>query len=157
MATVYMMIGVQGSGKTTYSRMISKGMDIKIVSTDIVRDENPNMPERDVFPTVYKRCAELIKNGESLIFDATSIDRSYRTRFIENLRNNGVELNEYELVAIYFEPDLKTFTERVRKRNEDPNERFLPLEVVAKYCEMIEEPTIEEGFNQIIRIGKKHA
>ena len=34
---IYMMVGIQGSGKTTLSNELSKKMNIEIVSTDMVR------------------------------------------------------------------------------------------------------------------------
>ena len=59
MAKVHLMIGIQGSGKSTFSNQLSKKENIMIVSTDRVRQANPDWPEENIWPEVYRLCAEL--------------------------------------------------------------------------------------------------
>ena len=42
MNTIHLMVGIQGSGKTTFSKKLSEELGIKIISTDEVRKQNPN-------------------------------------------------------------------------------------------------------------------
>ena len=58
MKTVHMMIGIPGSGKSTYALELSKKLNYKIISTDVVRMENPGIKEEDVWPRVYWMIAE---------------------------------------------------------------------------------------------------
>ena len=41
----------------------------EIVSTDKVRMDNPDLPEKDVWPEVYKRCSEALKENRDVIYD----------------------------------------------------------------------------------------
>ena len=148
------MIGIQGSGKTTYSNILSSRYNIHIVSTDELRNELKNK-EIEVFPLAYSRCASYLNKGIDVIYDATSISKGARKHFMDELVNLGVELEKTEIIAYYFEPALELFKERVRIRNENKNERYLPLEVLDEYAKRIEEPTKEEGFSKIIRIKKE--
>ena len=45
MAKVHLMIGIQGSGKSTFSNQLSEKENIMIVSTDRVRQANPGWSE----------------------------------------------------------------------------------------------------------------
>lgn len=154
MSTVYMMIGIQGSGKTTFARVLSKGFNISIISSDELRINNPDLKEEFVFPTLYSMCKEKIVNGESLIYDATNITPKVRKRFVDSLFELGVTKDMYDIVAVYFEPDVELSKERVERRNKEPNERYMPLEVIEEYAKNIVEPTNEEGFSQIIKISR---
>lgn len=152
MSKIYMMIGIQGSGKTTYAKVLSKGLSIPIISSDGVRTERPDLEEKDIFPEVYRRCAEIIKNGGDFIYDATNITPKVRQRLRDNLATYG--LSDYEMYAYYFEPDVALSTERIKKRNLDPNERFLPLDKIQEFADHLVEPTLDEGFVQIIKISR---
>jgi len=154
MNTIHMMIGIQGSGKTTYAKVLSKGLDIPIISSDGVRNERPDLLEKDIFPEVYRRCAEILTNGGDFIYDATNITPKVRKRLLDNLKELGIDIENLNLYAYYFEPDLKLSLERIERRNKDPKERFLPLGVVSDYAKNIIEPTDEEGFVQIIKISR---
>ncbi len=154
MSTVYMMIGIQGSGKTTFAKVLSKGFNISIVSSDELRTNNPDLKEELVFPTLYKICKDKILNNESFIYDATNITPKVRKRFVDSLTELGVNRDLYDIVAVYFEPDVELSIERVNKRNKEPNERFMPLDVIKEYAKNIVEPTNDEGFSQIIKISK---
>ena len=155
MNTIYMMIGIQGSGKTTYSNVLSKGLSIPVISSDIMRQEMPKIdPINGIFEEIYKRCAFLIEAQSDLIYDATNITPKVRKRFIDGLISHGIDMSKINLVAYYFEPDVELSKSRVDKRNKIEGELFLPLDVIDEYAKNIIEPTLDEGFNQIIKISK---
>ena len=73
MVTVHMLVGIPGSGKSTYSNnVLAKEFNCRIVTTDGIRMEHPDWPESQVWPEVYRRIAEDITNGKDVIYDATS-------------------------------------------------------------------------------------
>ena len=145
-----MLIGIQGSGKSTYARVMSEELNIPIISSDKTRDENPTMKEEFVFPELYRRCAELIRCNKDFIYDATNITPKVRKRFFDNMIKLGAK--DYKVEAHYFVPDTKLSKERIIKRNENPNERYLPIEVVDDYAKNFIVPTLEEGFSKIVKI-----
>ena len=102
MSKVYMLIGIQGSGKTTYAKVKSQELNIPIVSSDAIRDEMPELKEELVFPEVYRRCAEYIKSNTDFIYDATNVTPKVRKRLWENMASYG--LKDFEVEAHYFVP-----------------------------------------------------
>ena len=53
--------GIPGSGKTTYSKNLSKEYNAKVISSDKVRQTYVGIKENDVFPTVFRLCVEEFK------------------------------------------------------------------------------------------------
>lgn len=149
MAKIIMLIGIPGSGKTTYSKELSNKYDAKVVSTDKVRQTFVGIDEKEVFPTVYRLCIEEIKEEKNVILDATHITPKVRKRSFDALDEYGVS---YEKVAVFVETSVEECARRVEKRNQDPNELFLPVEVVYSYGKNIIPPSKEEGFDEIILV-----
>lgn len=149
MATVHMMIGVQGSGKSYYSKKINKEFGYPIISTDAIRMLHPDWEESLIWPEVYRLCAEYLSNGQDVIYDATNITPKVRNRFRDSV---NVHFKDYNVKAYFFEVDLEVCIERVEKRNKIPGNLFLPTEVIASYKERMIEPLKEEGFIEVVYI-----
>lgn len=149
MAKLIMLIGIPGSGKTTHSVELSKKYNAKVISSDKVRQTFAGIEEKDVFPTVYRLCIEELKNGVNVILDATHITPKVRKRTFDSLDQYGVP---YDKIGIYFDTPVDVCVKRVEIRNQDPNELFLPLDVIESYGKNIVMPTKEEGFEEIIII-----
>lgn len=159
MAKVHLMIGIQGSGKSTFSKELSEKQNIMIVSTDRVRQLNPTWPEKNIWPEVYRLCAECIKNSEDVIFDATNITPKVRERFLTNMlvhfEDYSLDNLPFEFVGYFFDVDPTLCAERVKRRNEMPNELYLPPEVVFSYHQSLVKPTYEEHFSKIYHVIDK--
>lgn len=149
MAKLIMLIGIQGSGKTTYSKKLMEDYNAKVISTDRVRQTCIGIEEKDVFPTVYKLCAEEIKQKHNVILDATHITPKVRKRSFDALDQHGIQ---YEKVAVYLNTPVEECLRRVEIRNKDPKELFIPLEVIESYGKNLIPPSKEEGFDEIIVI-----
>ena len=63
MAKLIMLIGIPGSGKTTYSKGLSEEFNANVISSDVVRQTYVGIDEKEVFPTVYRLCIEELKNN----------------------------------------------------------------------------------------------
>ena len=146
MAKLIMLIGIPGSGKTTYSKDLSKEYNAKVISSDKVRQTYIGIDESEVFPTVYRLCVEELDNGCNVILDATHITPKVRKRTFDALDQFGII---YEKVAVYIDTPVEECIRRVENRNKNPEELFLPLEVIESYGKNIIAPTKEEGFEEI--------
>ena len=140
---IYMLVGIQGSGKSTFAKKLSEEKKIGIISTDHVRKMNPGIEEKLVWPTVYKQIYVACRHGVDAIFDATSITKKVRKRFFDEVEYLGLtpEVGVYNFVT-----PVDECVKRVIERNKNPNELFIPPEVVTKYASTKEEPTLDEGF-----------
>lgn len=141
MNTIHLMVGIQGSGKTTFSKKLSEELGIKIISTDEVRKQNPNIKEEMVWPLAYDMCANEIKSNKDVIFDATSITPKVRKRLYDNIRERT---NNFQIGCYFFKVDVKVCKSRVAKRNNIEGEINLPLEVVEKFNNSLVFPTYDE-------------
>lgn len=151
MPKVHMLIGIPGSGKSTYAQKLKEETKIPIVSSDEIRKKFPLLDESGIWPKVYELAASYLNQGISIIYDATNITPLVRKRFDENLAKYAVS---YEKIAYYFDTPPYVCVERVTKRNQKDRELFLPIEVIYSYAEKIIRPTLAEGFEKIIVIEK---
>ena len=151
MSSVFMLIGIPGSGKTTYAKniLLKKYPSAVLISSDEVRNNNPSMEEKDIWVEIYRLCKENIEKNIDIIYDATNITPNVRHRFDDKLKEYNLK---YEKVAYYFITNTNSCYERVIKRNTKENERFLPPEVVLSYGAKIIPPSIIEGFSDIFLI-----
>ena len=146
MATIYVMVGIPGSGKSTFAKELSEKLKIKVVSSDNVRDENKDMPEKDIFGEVYRLVASEIKRGSDVILDATNSTKYIRSLIIERLKPYNIT---YDLVAYYFPIDYNKCYERIKRRNERGIDRYFPLDVLESYYLKAEVPQVLEGYKMV--------
>ena len=146
MNTIHLMVGIQGSGKSTFSKKISDELNIIIASTDEVRKQNKGVDEQQIWPLAYKMCVDELKKGKDVIFDATSITPKVRARLINNIKEM---FSSFEVGCYFFDVDPKICKSRVAERNKVEGELYLPLEVIDSYNEKLIKPTLEEGFKFI--------
>lgn len=146
MYTLYMMIGIPGSGKTTISSFLAKQYKAVIVSSDLVRLNNPKWSEDKIFPEVYKLIQENI-SFKNVIFDATNIDIETRKKHLEEINKKDIK---YKLVACLVECSTEICKARIEYRNTLSGELYLPLEVVDLYNDKLIYPDVNEGFDEIL-------
>ena len=150
MVVLHLMVGVQGSGKSTYSKKLNQEYGYKIISSDEVRKMHPDWEEVKVFPEVYRLCANELKEGRDVIFDATNITPKVRSKNIGLVRDL---YPDFEVYAYFINTDKEKCKERVKRRNNMKGELYLPIEVIDSYFENLVIPTIDEGIDKVIIIN----
>ena len=129
------MIGVSGSGKSTYAEMLCKNLnstdkttrkETTIISSDAIRAELCNGDVSDqsknsqVFEVAYKRIEQTLQLGVNVIWDATNLSREERVKPIAIGRKYGAEL-----IAIQINTPLTIAMERNNRR-----ERKVPVNII---------------------------
>lgn len=152
MATIHMLIGIPGAGKSTYCKNVLalKYPNAIIVASDEVRNNNPTMSENEIWPEIFRLCSKALLENKDIIYDATNVTSKVRDNFFNELAKRDV--TSYEKRAYYFPPNAKLCKARVAKRNKDVHERYLPIEVIEGYARRIEPPIESENFKEVIII-----
>ena len=143
---LHLLVGIQGSGKTTFSKELSQKLNCPLVSSDGVRNIHPTWSEDLIWPEIYRLIAESLKKNEDVVYDATNITPKVRKRVKDNIEQLGAT---FKAIAYFLDTPIDECIKRVEKRNEMVGERFLPLEVIESYHKSLVSPTLDEGFDAI--------
>jgi len=150
MPRCYQMVGVPGSGKSTWIANQAWAQDCVVVSTDRwieVFARELNSTYSDVFDlfmpaAVRAMSAEVSRaqqQGRDIIWDQTSVSVFSRAKKFASLPN-------YEHVAVVFRtPEQGELARRLAGR---PG-KTIPDSVLRNMIDSFEEPTEEEGFQEI--------
>jgi len=150
MPKCYQLVGVPGSGKTTWINNQDWAMTCAYISTDKFVDayaREVGKTYSEVFTEFMPRAVELMAQevvvarelGRDIIWDQTS------TTLASRARKFGM-LPDYEHIAVVFAtPEHKELERRLKSR---PGKE-IPEHVIASMIAGWEEPTEEEGFKEI--------
>lgn len=149
MPTCYQLIGVPGSGKSTWVSEQDWAGKCAYISTDVYVEEfakNAGKTYSEVFKDVMPDCvanmsADVIcarSSGIDIIWDQTSTT-------INSRKKKFNMLPEYDHVAVVFRTPKKAELDRRLKSRYDSG-KVIPADVVENMIGSWEEPTVEEGF-----------
>jgi predicted kinase len=154
MPKLYMLIGVPGSGKSTWIANQEWSKDCAVVSSDRYIDEEAKRLGKtysDIFKDYVNIATRLMDNhvlvaqanGKDIIWDQTNT--SAKTR-----RAKLAKLSDYEKIAVFFKtPEASELTKRLASR---PGKN-IPGEAMTNMINGLEFPTKEEGFSDIWVVG----
>ena len=149
--TLYIAVGLPGSGKSTYAKNFIKGKNIEYLSSDELRavygkDETDQSVTSIVFGHIKRKVDEFLKDGKNVLVDATSVNRRERSDYINTAKKYGAKV-----VAIVFKMDRQGLIDRNKKRGEQGG-RVVPDFVIDKMLAKFEEPSYGEGIDEIIYV-----
>lgn len=131
--TVYMMIGIPASGKSTVREQ--EYGNIPVVSKDLCNGSESK--ER-------KQLEELLSEGKSVVVDDTNYNKVAREKIISIAKKYGADV-----IGVYVDVDKQTALERNKER-----EKKVPSVAIHTIAKKFEKPEIEEGFSDIIKVDK---
>ena len=151
MNTLYITVGLPGSGKSTYVKNFIKDKDIEYLSSDSLRaiygkSEEDQTVTPLVFGHIKRKVDEFLKDGKNVLVDATSVNRKERSDYINTAKKYGAKV-----VAIVFKMDRQGLIDRNKKRGEQGG-RVVPDFVIDKMLNKFEEPSYSEGIDVIIYV-----
>jgi len=149
--TLYITVGLPGSGKSTYAKNFIKDKDVEYLSSDSLRaiygkSEEDQSVTSIVFGHIKKTVDEFLKDGKNVLVDATSVNREERSDYINTAKKYGAKV-----VAIVFKMDRQGLIERNKKRGEQGG-RVVPDWVIDKMLNKFAEPSYDEGIDVIIYV-----
>lgn len=152
MTTLYVLVGVPGSGKTTWiGKQMFDWTNTVIVSTDnhveqYARSVGKTYSDvfKDYMPTALdlmtKTAVDAFKNNKVVIWDQTSTTAKTRARKLR------MTPGHYTKVAVVF----KTPAPEQHAKMLDRPGKNVPDEIVQDMIDRFEYPSAEEGFDRII-------
>ena len=142
--TLILLVGVPGSGKTTYAqKYMQEHTNVIHLSSDNIRkelwgDESIQDNNNEVFTLMQTRAIDALNNGRSVIYDATNITRKDRS-YIINLCPKFVKIECHIIWA-----PIETCIERDAER-----ERTVGKAVIDKMLKRFQPVWFDEGIDEI--------
>lgn len=145
------LVGIPTSGKSTFSNNPDYKDYVRVSSDDILQEIAKE--RKQSYNTVFKgniRFAQIammkvlqkaIKENKSIIWDQTNLTKKQRKEKLSQIPPH------YKRTAVYFIVDLKT----ALTRNTQRPGKVIPPEVLERMIKEYELPTIEEGFNEVLK------
>lgn len=142
---LFVLVGLSGSGKSTFAQELAEKENAVIVSSDAIREEVFNNYEdqkhnAEVFTIFHKRIREALENKHNIIADATNITMKSRRAILINVKGLDVEKICYVLP--------KAFEDCITD-NKD-REHPVPDYVLDKQIRKFQVPFYNEGFDKIV-------
>ena len=149
------MLGIQGSGKTTWARENAGRLAAAIVASDDIRNEleaqGLDATDRgdEVFAIFERRAAALLAAGRDVIADATHARRAWRANLLAIGRAHGAPI-----VAVWLQTPLAVCRARNARKPGGAlwGERIVPDPVLVDMWRRFEPPGADE-FDDIWKIG----
>ncbi|XP_046395199.1 uncharacterized protein F21D5.5 [Ischnura elegans] len=133
---VVVMVGGPGSGKSYASKNYLKGY------ARVCRDE---LGTREKCEMVAR---EKLSSGLSVVFDCTNPDRSSRSRVVSLAKVTGVPIRCFMMMTT---KDQAKHNNKFREIT-DPSHMKINDMVINSYYSKFEEPTMDEGFEEIVEV-----
>ncbi len=141
------VVGISGSGKSTYAAKLSQETGYPVVSTDALRKEYAGSEsnfdkDEEVWGKRVKQHLYRALAAGSVIFDATGVTKKSRKRVFTLATEGGARIECH-----YFNPDL----ERAKKQNQF-RPRKVPDIIIEEQAKAWQTPAKDEGFDLIVNI-----
>lgn len=142
-----MLVGIPGSGKSTFAKVLSEKFNASILSSDEIREEllndiNEQSKNSEVFDVMNNRAAQLLNENRNVIYDATNINRKRRKHLINHI------IKADEKVVYYFNVSRSQYI-----RQNEGRQRIVPIESINKMYKNLHIPVENEGWNGVIYVS----
>jgi predicted kinase len=157
--------GLIGTGKSTLASLLSKKLNIPIISSDIIRKELSNIPSTErryeefekgiysrefterTYAEMLKRGREILKNGSSVILDA-SFQRKTNRKIVLNMADE-LRIKVFVVETLCKDEEIKKrLNTRIKDKKQASDGRWEIYSRQKEIFEAIDE--IKEGFHIII-------
>jgi len=130
MAEAIILVGLQGSGKTTY-------FNDRFASTHVhISRDVQGSAEREIALT-----RDCLRSGRSFVLDNTNGTRRVRAPYIQEAKAAG-----FRVVCYFFETTVRT---AIGRNNHRKDKKPIPVPAILRLAKHLEPPSLDEGFDEI--------
>ena len=146
MITFHLIMGLSGSGKTTYAKSIAALKSCVLLSSDDLRkeyygDESVQDNPAFIFEQMRIRTPNALKEGKDVIYDATNLSAKRRKNLLKQLPKNIIKVCHCMLTP------LETCVQNDSKRG-----RHVSEHIIMKQLTQFQVPWYDEGWDDIITV-----
>lgn len=153
---LWMLVGVPGSGKSTWVDRQVRGGNIYVASTDNILETIAQLEGKtydEVFKDniklaekrMYTAVQEAVREDFDIVWDQTNITRKSRAKKLVMIPDH------YEKIAVVF-----SVPDDLDKRLASRKGKTIPPHVIDAMIEMFEFPQMDEGFDTIMDFAEDH-
>jgi len=153
--TLFMMVGLPGSGKSTRISEWRELFDFALLSTDDFIEtvaKEKGLTYDDVFSREIKRAShalhrdlkDALSEDRNIVWDQTNVAPKGRKKKLKGIPDR------YYKVAVVFDVDDAELERRLAKRSEETG-KTIPPHVLRSMSESFLYPTKEEGFDKVTK------
>jgi len=152
MASLVLMMGVPGSGKTTYAKKMMGDYDVYVSRDEIrfglVKEDEPYFSKEDeVLQTFIRTINDALPIAQRyVIADATHLNMGSRAKILKNLHNKPDNI-----YVVYVAVSLQTALERNAQRS---GRALVPESSIRNMYKSISLPRKEEGINMTLWLNE---
>lgn len=154
MKKVIMGIGIPGSGKTTILKSFADKYSYTYISPDDLRkkitgDIGNQTKNKEIWEEAYRLVADELSRGNSVVFDATFVNKNERENFIRFAKDRGA----LKVEGIFLDVPFEIAKERNLERD-----RNVPEHAMDRMERNLREfpPEITDGFDSIFTLDEEH-
>lgn len=120
MATLYVMVGIPGSGKSTWATKNLKSAEY--ISRDVVRmsiikdNEHLFSHEDEVYDKFTDILADGLLAGRNMVADATHLSHGARHKLVRALQKRGLTPDKYDIIFVVMDTPLAECVRRDEAR-----------------------------------------
>ena len=150
---VYFLVGLPGSGKSTWAKEKKEKLNASVISTDYYIEQEALRNKKtysEVYHKYISQALDLVeksfkyslKNNKNIILDQTNLSRKSRIDKLKSVPKN------YTKICVFF-PIPKDIEQRISNRQG----REISLSAITRMKEQLEIPLKKEGWDKVIIIG----
>ena len=127
--TCFILIGIQASGKTTFTRRV------------LSKYEYISLDQLHTRSNEQKALENALKKGLSFVVDNTNPTKADRKKYLDLAKNKG-----YKVVGLYFRSAIEECSQRNEQRT---GKAQVPLKAILATAKRLEQPSYAEGFDEL--------